>query len=309
MFNSQKTIIMKKFNFFSGIAVVDFMLGISFTSCSSTSTPDPNAGKTDPTTIAKADLVAYFPFNGNGNDSITGMKPTANPNVTYVTAKRKSGYKGVDNAYFLYTLPSSSKLRTLQAFSVAMWINEPQIPNEVAPVPMILQISNSDDYFWGNLSLTQDRMGTAIAPVDSLNLKTVFHSQTAVWNNQFINFPNPAFQAAKWMHLVFQYDNITSTFSIYVNGAKVIIPDSWALRFADAKPATGVQPPFGSMVFNKADNLVIGGWLTKILQVPPATDEWMGWFKGTMDELRIYDRALTTTEVKSLYDAEVTQLN
>lgn len=154
-------------------------------------------------------------------------------------------------------------------------------------------------------------MGSAAAPVDSLNLKAVFHSQTAVWNNQFVNFPNPGIQAAKWLHLVFQYDNVTSTFSVYLNGALITGPlaTSWGPRFADAKPATGVQPPFGNMVFNKADNLVIGGWLTKILQVPPATDTWMGWFNGTLDELRIYDRALTATEVKALYDAEVTQLN
>ena len=299
---------MKKTKLFSGIAVAAFLMGMFFTSCSS-STPDPNAGKTDPTTIAKADLVAYFPFNGNGNDSIGGLKPTTMPNVTFVTARRKSGFKGVDNAYFLYDLPATSKLRTLKAFSVAMWINEPQIPNEQAAVPMILQIKNDDDLFWGNLSLTQDRMGTAAAPVDSLNLKAVFHSQTAVWQNQFINFPNPGIQAAKWMHLVFQYDNVTSTFSVYVNGANIVLPATTAMRYADAAPATGVQPPFGDMVFNKASQLVIGGWLTKIDQVPPATDAWMGWFNGTMDELRIYDRALTATEVKSLYDAEVTQLN
>jgi len=297
---------MKKLNFLSGIAVVALFLGASFTSCK---TADPNAGKTDPSTIAAADLVAYFPFNGNGNDSIGGLTPKAKPGVTYVTARRKSGFKGVDNAYFLYDLPTTSKLRTLQAFSVAMWINEPQIPAETAPVPMILQIKNDDDLFWGNLSLTQDRMGTLAAPVDSLNFKAVFHSQTAVWQNQFVNFPNPGIQAAKWMHLIFEYDNVSSTFSVYVNGAKLALPAGTALRYADAAPVTGVQPPFGNMVFNKASQLVIGGWLTKIVQVPAATDEWMGWFKGTMDEMRIYDKALTSTEAKALYDAEVTQLN
>jgi hypothetical protein len=35
----------------------------------------------------------------------------------------------------------------------------------------------------------------------------------------------------------------------------------------------------------------------------------MGYFQGQMDELRIYDRGLTGDEVKSLFNAEVTQLN
>jgi hypothetical protein len=298
---------MKKLNLISVIAVGVLFLGTCFTSCSTTSAPNPNAGKTDPSTIATADLVAYFPFNGNGNDSISGMKPITNPGVTYVTAKRKSGYQGARGAYFLYNLPAGSKLRTLQAFAVSMWINEPQVPNDSAPVPMIMQIKNDSDLFWGNLTLTQDRMGTVAAPVDSLNLKAVFHSQTAVWQNQFINFPNPAIQASRWIHLVYEYDNITSMFSVFVNGVQLTLPIGTSMRYADAAPATGVQPPFGNMVFNHPDQLVFGGWLPKIQA--GATDTWMGWFLGTMDELRIYDRALTPTEVTALYTAEVTEMN
>lgn len=304
---------MKKINLFSVIAVVALVIGLSFTSCKS-STNDPNAGKTDPSTIATADLVAYFPFNGNGKDSITGMAPVSSGNVTYATARRKSGFQGNNLGYFLYNLPTTSKLRTLKAFSVAMWLNEPQIPNGVDPVPMILQITNDDDYFWGNLSLTQDRMGTLtpLAPVDSLNLKAVFKSKTNVWDKAFINFANPAIKASKWTHIIYQYDNVTSTFSVYVNGAKLTGagPAKWTNVYGADKPATGVQPAFGDMVFNKPSQLILGGgWATKIIQTPAATDTWMGWFSGTMDELRIYDRALTDVEVQALYAAEVTQLN
>lgn len=297
---------MKKMKLFSGIAVVALFMGVSFTSCKATE-PDPNAGKTDPSTIATSSLVAYFPFNGNGNDTVGMLTPKAKPNVTFTTARRGKGFQGVENAYFLYDLPAASKLKTLKAFSVAMWLKEPQIPNEVAPVPMILQIKNDDDLFWGNLSLTQDRMGSATAPIDSLNLKIVFHKEGASWANQFVGFANPAFQAAKWMHIIFEYDNVTSTYSVVVNGAKLTLSDGIAKRYAGEKPATGVQPPFGDLVFNKASQIVIGGWLPKIQNA--ATDEWMGYFKGQMDELRIYDKALSTTEAKALYDAEVTQLN
>ena len=288
------------------MAAIALLIGVSFTSCKATE-PDPYAGKTDPSTIATADLVAYFPFNGNGNDTIGGLTPTMKPNVTYATGRRGMAFQGVNNAYFLYNLPTASKLRSLKAFSVAMWLYEPQIPNEVAPVPMILQIKNDDDLFWGNLSLTQDRMGAATAPVDSLNLKMVFHKEGAVWANQFVGFANPAFQASKWMHIIFEYDNVTSTYSVVVNGVKLVLSDGISKRWADAAPATGAQPAFGDLVFNKPTQLVMGGWLPKIQSA--ATDEWMGWFNGKMDELRIYDRALTATEAKALYDAEVTVLN
>jgi len=35
----------------------------------------------------------------------------------------------------------------------------------------------------------------------------------------------------------------------------------------------------------------------------------MGWFLGNLDELRVYDKALSDTEVADLFEAEVTQLN
>jgi hypothetical protein len=34
----------------------------------------------------------------------------------------------------------------------------------------------------------------------------------------------------------------------------------------------------------------------------------MGWFLGNLDELRVYDKALTTAEALALYQAEVTQV-
>ena len=49
---------MKKINFISGIAVVALVLGMSLTSCSPKN--DPNAGKTDPSTIATANLISHF---------------------------------------------------------------------------------------------------------------------------------------------------------------------------------------------------------------------------------------------------------
>jgi hypothetical protein len=295
---------MKKINLISGVFLVAIILGMSFTSCtSSNNTPTASKG-TDPSTIATADLVAYFPFNGNGNDSITGMTPVKMPNVTYVTAKRKSGFQGVNNAYFLYNLPTSSKLRTLKAFTVSMWLNEPPAPGDVVPTPLLMQITNDSDQIWGNLTLNQDRLGTVALPVDSINLKAIFQKFGVPYNLQFINFPNPAIRANNWIHLIFEYDNATSTFNIFVNGVKLSIPPGWTNRFTDGTSNT----PLGDLNFVHASQLVFGAWMQEVTGVG-AVNTWQGWFTGIMDELRIYDRALTATEAKALYDAEVTQLN
>lgn len=261
-----------------------------------------NNGKTDPTTIANTNLVAYFPFDDNGNDQVGNLTPKASPGVTFVTGRRGKAYQGANNAYFLYDLPSASKLKTLRALTISMWFYGTPAVNGVAPVPGILQIGGTSDPTWGNLMLTQDRLDEA---VDSLNLKIVFHKEGAAWNNQFINVSKPEILENKWMHLVLAYDNTTSKFSAYVNGTPLNLPAGTTDRWAAGEEVTP-RPALGDLVFNNATQFAIGGWIQKILGA--STDEWMGYFTGKLDELRIYDKGLSSTEIKDLYDAEVSQL-
>ncbi len=293
----------RKINFI-GICFAGFILlgSIVLTSCKKDDETTDN-GKVDPSTIAASNLVAHFPFEDTGDDLAGDMTPSESSGVTYITGKRGKAYQGADEAYFLYDLPANSKLKDLKAFTVAMWFYGTPAINDVVPVPGIIQISGSSDPLWGNLLLTQDRMDEA---ADSLNIKMVFHKEGAVWNNQFVGFSNPAFVENRWMHIAFTYDNTTSKYMVYVNGAPLDLEPSYTDRWADAEDVVP-RPPLGDLAFAGATQFAIGGWMQKILGA--ASDEWMGYFTGKMDELRIYDKGLTVTEVKDLYDAEVTQLN
>ena len=291
-----------KFGFFGVLAGLVILCTIALNSCKKDSNSG-NDGKVDPSTIATSDLVAYFPFDGDGKDKIASLAPTASPGVTFVTGKRGQCYQGADNAYFVYDLAGTSKLTSLKAFSLSMWFYRTPAIDGVAPVPGIFQLNGTSDPVWGNVCLTQDRMPDA---ADSLNIKIVFHKEGAVWANQFVGFPNSKFVENMWIHLVLTYDNTTSKYMVYVNGAPLVlaagITDRWAAG-DDVSP----RPAFGDLVFSNVTKMSIGGWMQKIIGAQ--TDDWMGYFTGKMDELRIYDKGLSATEVKSLYDAEVTQLN
>jgi hypothetical protein len=273
--------------------------GLSLSSCKDDNTNDPNAGKTDPGTIATSNLISYFSFENNGNDAIGSLTPTESPNITYVTGKRGKAIQGARNGYLLYNLPAANKLKTLKAFSIAMWFYGPPALSDTVPVPGILQIGGTSDPVWGNLCLTQDRMPDA---ADSLNLKIVFHKDGATWNNQFVGFSKPDFVENKWIHIIYTYDNVNSKYMVYVNGNPLTLDDGISMRYSGPD-----NTPLGDLVFADAQKFVIGGWMQKALGL--ATDEWMGWFTGKMDELRIYDKGLNATEAKALFDAEVTQLN
>jgi len=268
---------------------------MGFTSCKKTD--DPNAGKTDPSTIATTNLVAYFPFNGNGTETIASLTPTVTTGVTYVTGRRGQAYQGADLAHLLYTLPTGSKLKTLTSFSVALWFKSPLVTGD--PEPIFFQIGKSDDLNWGNLTLSLNRLS---ATADSLQLHAFFLKTGVLWSGQNVPYSNKSFIINAWMHLVFEYDATTSKYKIYKNGVHVLAGASVEDRYANDQSV-----PLGALAFANADVINIGAWRPK--SEGTATDAWMGWFLGNMDELRVYDKALSDTEVKSLFDAEVTELN
>lgn len=271
--------------------------GIVFLSCSKDDT-DPDAGKTDPSTIATTNLVAYFPFDGNATESIASLTPTMQPNVTYVAGRRGQAYQGANLAHLLYTLPAGSKMKNLTSFAVAFWLKSPLVTGD--PEPTIFEIGKSDGLFWGNLKIGMLRLEPT---ADSLSFKTFFLKNGAAWQEQHISYTDNLFLINRWMHLVFTYNQNTSKFEIYKDGVKVVTNDGVENRWAAGDDVIP-RPALGALSFLNADKLNIGAWRPKTED--GATDAWMGWFLGNLDELRVYDKGLSATEVKALYDAEIT---
>ena len=268
---------------------------VTFVACGDDDDNNVDDGKIDPSTIATTNLVAYFPFDGPGIETIANLTPSVQTGVTYVAGRRGQAYQGAELAHLLYTLPASSKMKSLTSFSIGMWFKSPLVTGD--PEPTIFEIGKSDDLFWGNLKLALNRLD---ANADSLQLKAFFLKNGATWSGQHVSYSNSNFIINKWMHLVFEYDAITSKYKIYLNGVQVVTNDGVENRYSE----DGIA--LGELAFVNADVINIGAWRTKTEAA--ATDAWMGWFLGNLDELRVYDKALNDSEVKALYDAEVTQV-
>ncbi|MDO9155140.1 MAG: LamG-like jellyroll fold domain-containing protein [Paludibacter sp.] len=288
---------MKQLNFLSLIALILFA-GFSLSSCDPKTPDDPNAGKTDPSTIAASSLVAYFPFDADGVDKISSLTPAEKIGVTYVKGRRNNCYQGAENAYLLYNLGTSKLATMTNGFTVSAWVKNPKVFGD--PVPMIFQIGKTSDRFWGNLTWMQERAGNAVdgANIDSLYYK--FNFQAGNDSRWAADNSWKKFTADTWQYLTLSYNGSTSQFSVYVNG---ILYAERSKIFKNNE--TNILA--GNLTFKEADKMVVGGWLTKVID--NATDVWMGWYKGNMDELRIYNAGLSASEAKALYDAEVTQIN
>jgi len=289
---------MKKINQFSVFTVAALFLGLFLNSCDKDET-DPYAGKTDPSTIATANLVAYFPLDSESASISIGSGITYSKKsgaASFVLGRRGNAYKGSTSQAFLeYNLATSNVFKSMSEYTYAVWIKCPAPVGGAASVFVV----NGGDPGMGNLNFIVESQSNA----DSLALKPYLYNSTTAWQGQAFWQFNKAFLSDKWVHIVSSYNKTTSTMAIYANGKLV----NTNVRYADGV-VNGVQPLLGALTFGTdMTKFDIGAWAK--LAAGVAADSWMLYYPGAIDELRIYNKALTDAEVKALYDAEVTMIN
>jgi hypothetical protein len=291
------------------------MTSLTMTSCKDDDDDDDD-GKIDPSTIATTNLIYHWDFENSPADRIAN-KGTAVGGVTYVDGRRGKAYKGAENAYISWDIALTDRMALLQGFTVAMWMKAPKVDG--GP-PMIFQITGTE--FLGSLSFFQEN-----APenntVDSLELKAFFTKKDALdkdgnpgWVGHDWRKSKSEFVADFWFHIAINYDPSISKAMVYVNGELSFVTTGAyndEVRYQGDPGGLGNpngQPLLGNLknALNPSNNKgIIGAWANRRLGT--AEDEWMKDYLGSLDELRVYDKALTAAEVLSLYEAEVSQLN
>ena len=307
-----------KFKFFGMLLLGGLIFAsLAITSCKKDD-PDPDDGKINPSTIAEANLVAYFSFEDNGNDEISKMTPsnTKTTSTTFVVGRRGKAFQGATdkNSGLLYTLPANSKLKTLKAFSFSVWLK--QVPNTIettdAPEQMVFQLDGKGDWIWGNLFLLQHRNWPEGDTEQARNFAEMdcffWKDNSEEWKGQRGNGWNVDVTAPQWRHIICTYDNVTSKFHAYVNGVHVTAFDGTEYMGSERWQRGGENLPLGDLKFNTPEKFAIGAWANR-LAGELQDDVWASPFKGLIDEFRVYDKGLTEVEVKALYDAEITQIN
>jgi hypothetical protein len=283
-----------------------------------------DSSKVAPSTIASANLIADFPFEGNGKDTVGGLTPkSTGTGVTYPAGQRGKAYKGSEAGFLLYELPTASKIKTLKAFTVSLWAK--MVPNTVAttdaPEQMLFHVDGKGDWIWGNLFLLQHRNwpeGETEQSKDYAEMDCYFWKDNATstvgdpWKGQRgSGWFQKVVSNDKWVHIICTYDNVASEFRAYVNGALVTAYDGtaytgierWQGDHAEDNPTPAAR--LGDLKFNEPTLLAIGSWADKADGTALVEDAWASPFKGSLDEFRIYDRGLTAAEVDALFKAEL----
>ncbi|MEP6466981.1 MAG: LamG-like jellyroll fold domain-containing protein [Parafilimonas sp.] len=211
--------------------------------------------------------MAYYPFNGNANDaSGNGNNPIFN-NATltsdyYGNANSAYHFNGVDN---YMQIPNSANLNFSNTISICAWVKPTGFYTGTCYNNMLLS-KQVADYVDGNYSLRFADAVTGCTGEANTNDEVFYGADGGIGNQS-------AVQLNQWYNVVFTSDGVTT--KLYVN-----------CKLVSSQPLTE------SSYTNEYD-LFLGH-----LNDPT----YPYWLNGDLDEVRIYNRALTEDEVHAYSD-------
>jgi hypothetical protein len=258
--------------------------------------PPPVAGGfVNSSEIATANLVAHFGFEGNINDSknaITGG--TASGNTSFVEGRKGQAYQGSSNGFITYSTPGP--LSTLTSFTVSLWINTAKHDGGAQSV---FNLAKQDGSFWANFFMIIEGNNS---PENRMFMKLHFEKNTAPFVEHWLEpggnlRANDMYNA--WRQVTWTYDAATSKAGWFINGQRMSLGTG-----AEDRKADGTGTALGPLSFKNASKFVIGGWQNNLGTPFNAPEPWMLNYTGKLDELRIYNKALTDQEISALNTLE-----
>jgi hypothetical protein len=249
--------------------------------------------------IAPDSLVAYWNLNGTLTDSISKLPGTATSS-TFAAGIFGQAYQGSANkTYAVCGAPQA--LAALQKVTVSAWVNT------TPPTTGVLDyftLANTKA-FWGNIEMFFDNGST------NTDAHLRIHLSSNGNDNTYAAEVPGCFNG--WAHIVFSYDT-TGKCKLYLNGQAVVTASTGTVPLApDTIPVgtaiSGKKYLHGSLVFQNVGNVVFG--CTQFLTVPSqttgasATDApWAAYFPGKIDQVRVFNKVLSSNEVSALYNLE-----
>lgn len=259
----------------------------------------PIGGYNSSAEIAAPDLVAYWSFDGNVLDSVSGSAGTA-VNTSFVDGIKGQALQGSDKGYV--TATPSSAIQNLTSFTIAFWMNTSPTAGAVG----VFSLTNTQD-FWGSIDIYFDNGGNG----DTAVFKVHLNNANVPWAGQFTDARLVgAFN--KWIHVTATYNAATSVFNIYENGQALGVNSAanpanttGPVLHGDDPATTGTN--YGPIKFVNATAMAFGTFQFQTnpsLTTAATAQDWARNYTGLLDEFRIYDKALSAADINALYKLE-----
>lgn len=234
-------------------------------------------------------LKFYAAYDGSNVDSIRANFGTDNGNVTYVPGVSGKAMQGDATGYIVY--PSANDFKKSTSFTLSFWVKKAG-PNK----------AGGGTSFAFGLATTKDiwtRMDMFLEFEDAGNPSSPDSAACKFYlNDQWFEFTGvkrlPKVLDGNWHHLVFSFDQSTSTLTTYLDGAAyTALPNGFGIFKNNG----------GQVNFSSSAGIVVGG--PGHYAVGKTPDGWMGNFNGAIDQFRMYGTALSAAEVAALYASKL----
>ncbi|HVS93604.1 MAG TPA: LamG-like jellyroll fold domain-containing protein [Mucilaginibacter sp.] len=233
--------------------------------------------------IEPTHLVAYWPFNGDLKDSISGTAGVST-GTSFTQGIKGQALKGAENAYVISDVPAA--IKALHSFTMTVWYNNPENTNGlINPVDIV-----NGTYFWGAMDFFIEN-----PPADtSANIKLHMYN-TAVGSNGadlWVGDFHISHPYNSWCQMVFTYNDNTGTAIVYFNGNQVGTATS--ATFAPLDWSNATKMVFGTVQFETNPSLTNA----------TGSQPWANYITGAMEHVRFYDEVLSAPQVSALYNLE-----
>lgn len=215
----------------------------------------------DPDVSYEGNLVHYFPFSGNSTDEVSGQTYDAHGG-TYLSDRKGVEASAIFFNGFSTWMDLGANLGAKEG-TLSFWIF-PCLCKEHNPLFVKKSVETDPEY-------GKQYVGYSEAGEIETSCEGKWDVKTGV-----------VIQANRWYHLAFRWEDAAGTIDIFVNGKKVQTVEY------DAAPDAGggSEPTYVGKILNKSKD---GGSIKTV------------YYKGKLDEVRLYNKALPYSEIKALY--------
>ena len=216
--------------------------------------------------IPIAGLIAYYPFTGNANDE----SGNAHNGTVYGAILTTDRFGNTDRAYLFdgvndYILAPYSPDLNAPHISISVWAKLSRLVGVDQARIVDRQATNGGIESWG-----VEVFGNNYSGLGNYN-KFTFHSANCTLNKNLVSPTH--LSASTWYHVVAINDGLTH--KLYINASMDTLDSS-----------------LGNVCTSNPSPIVIG----------KSGPLFMHYFPGTIDDIRIYNRALNQSEIEALYE-------
>ena len=250
---------------------------------------------------AKDNQVVYLPLNSAEKAVAIGEGisfASKNGAADFQKGQVKNAYFNTsaknDESYLKFNLAKDNALSKLEDVTITVWVKNVEEFQKGGLFSVNGKHFATQD--WPSFVVMFDNKGVDEATQEKrqqINGRIMFKKDDGSETNMWLDTWDPAFAVYdKWCQIAFTYTASTGAWSLYVDAVKV----------KDAE--YGDKMPFGKCIPADADALYVGGWSSWIEKYQGAAD-WQTFFAGGIDEIRIFNKALSENEVSALYREEL----